>query len=199
MKKLKTLTPTELAAKLKRRAGNRTVSRADQYLCVYDDLRRGIQAIRPLNRRNVILIAHCVFGWMPTQLKINRKLIDRSTRILSRAGNGLNAAELGTLARTFQTSRGKSVVAAAKILHFIFPDKYPIWDKHIAKQWGTPSNGKRAARNCLAFTDALNNAINLRGGAEACAIMRNRLSRAGFVQKLTDLRVAELIVFQGPR
>ncbi len=158
--------------------------------------------MRPLDRHHAILIGHCVFGWMPTQLTVVGDSIDAAAQILCDAETrpkGVTAAKIRTLARTFQTSKGNSVVAAAKILHFIAPSLYPIWDKHVARQWGASPNGKKAGDEYVKFSKALRAAIELPDGGEACTIMRDHLSRAGFVGEITDLRAAELIIFQGPR
>jgi hypothetical protein len=199
---MRTLQIPELAAEFRDRASSRQISPSDPYLSVYPNLLDGIKTMRPLDRRNVILISHCVFGWMPTQLTINADSIDAAVQILREAetlSECVSAEQIRVLARTFQTAMGTSVVAAAKILHFIAPDSYPVWDKHVAKRWGASANGKKAAEEYRNFTCALRKTIEHPKGKEACRIMRERLSLAGFDTILSDVRVGELIIFQGPR
>jgi hypothetical protein len=77
--------------------------------------------------------AYFTYGWMPRIPKIN--LID-SEKILEllnqvKAKKELPIEEL----RQLQTTINGSIVGASKLLHFIRPDLYPIWDSNIAKHF----------------------------------------------------------------
>lgn len=53
------------------RASNRLINPKDRYLEVYPELLASVQALLPLNRQKLVFVAHAVFGWMPTQLRVN--------------------------------------------------------------------------------------------------------------------------------
>lgn len=80
---------------------------------------------------NLIIGSHFVYGWMPTRLKL--KLSDKKAilEILNkaRAGAPISVHELSAI----KTSINNSLVGASKLLHFINPHEYAIWDKKVNK------------------------------------------------------------------
>jgi hypothetical protein len=179
-------------------ADTRNIDPNDRYLSIYPELLQGVQALLPLNRRNLILIAHAIFGWMPTQLKLDMNRVDDALEILNNVL--LNQAivtvdDIALLADIFQTTNGRSVVAASKILHFLAPDRFPIWDSRVAAMWGVRPNGRGAAVNYHHFLQACLGFIGNDTGQQACVTLRNRLMQAGYAYPMTDMRVIELIFF----
>lgn len=88
-----------------------------------------------------IILAHAVYGWMPTVLDINfHENIEKAVLEL-RDGDYKKIEELRTVAKF----TNNSFVGASKFLHFIYPDKFAIWDSnilHVLKDFNLKVDGK---------------------------------------------------------
>jgi len=183
------------------RAKTRQINPRDGYLEVYPELLAGVQVLLPLDRQRLILAAHAVFGWMPTQLKVNMGQIDEAHVVLKRVlnnGSQITMNDLAFLASTFKTVKGNSVVAVSKVLHFLAPDHFPIWDRLVAKTWGLSPNGSSAATNYHRFIHACRTFISNPNGKSACNQLRGHLANSGYTYSMSDMRVIELIFFLSP-
>lgn len=183
---------------LSQRANTRQINANDRYLEVYPELLAGMQALLPLTRQNLALAAHAVFGWMPTQLRVDMGQINAALPIVNRVlpiGAQITTNDIALLASTFQAANGNSVVAASKILHFLAPERFPIWDRLVAKIWGLSSSGPEAAENYHGFLQACLQFADHPHGQQACAAFRQRLAQAGYTYPMSDMRVLELIFF----
>jgi hypothetical protein len=179
-------------------ATTRQIEQNDRYLQVYPELLQSIQALLPLDRPKLLLTAHAVFGWMPTQLRVHTGQLDAALNILKtilEIGADASVTDLALLASTFQTTGGNSVVAASKILHFLAPQRFPIWDRLVAKAWGLPPSGPRAPTNYFGFTHACRQFALDANGQQACQFLRQELARAGYNNSMTGLRLIELMLF----
>lgn len=186
---------------ISQRANTRRINANDRYLEVYPELLAGVQALLPLTRQNLILAAHSVFGWMPTQLRVNMAQVNTVLTILHGVlhdGANVTVDDLALMASTFQPTGGNSVVAASKILHFFAPNRFPMWDRWVAKTWELPPSGPQAAANYDGFIQACLQFELNPIGQQACATLRQRLAQAGYAYPMTDMRVIELIFFLPP-
>lgn len=85
-----------------------------------------------LSINDLVCGSHMVYGWMPTVLQLypNSKfdLKDAVSLVNSaKAGDSLNVSQLGDLASLVNNS----VVGASKLLHFVSPNNFAIWDSRI--------------------------------------------------------------------
>jgi hypothetical protein len=180
------------------RANSRQIIAGDRYLEIYPELLNGVQSLLPLTRQNLVLVAHAVFGWMPTQLRVNVTQLDHALNITEQVlldPNQITVNALPVLASTFQTVRGNSVVAASKVLHFLAPDHFPVWDRLVAKTWGLQASGSQAAANYHGFLQACREFIAHPDGKQACATLRQRLVQAGYSYPMSNMRIIELAFF----
>ncbi len=76
--------------------------------------------------------AYMVYGWMPTILDTEKGKINDSDllRSINSLGSKINTDDLHNVS----TFMNNSIVGASKLLHFIYPEKYPIWDSKICGQ-----------------------------------------------------------------
>jgi hypothetical protein len=81
---------------------------------------------------NLVIGIHFVYGWMPTIFEFKKKEIKEfiiATDILNKAKKGENLIheDYQTLKELFNGS----LVGTSKLLHFINPEKYAIWDSRV--------------------------------------------------------------------
>lgn len=82
---------------------------------------------------DVVLGAHMVYGWMPTVLGLDTAAVRGFT--LQQAAALLTAAKQRDLDKAELLSLkglvNNSIVGASKLLHFVEPARYPIWDSRL--------------------------------------------------------------------
>jgi len=188
----------EQVQELARLASTRAINQKDPGFEIYPELLQAFHELLPLNRQRLLLAGYAVYGWMPTQIRLapERLLsaLDTLTSILN-DGMELSVTDLWLLAETFRTQNGRSVVAASKILHFLAPQRFPIWDKYVADTWGRPASGDNAAKGYLEFINACHGFAADANGLQACGIFRQQFANAGYGYPMTNMRVLELIFF----
>lgn len=87
---------------------------------------------RPIDSAGYVAVAHMVYGWMPTVLELRTRsavpFADEAA-ILESARNGaaLSEDQLDQL----KASINNSIVGVSKLLHFLCPDRYAIWDSKV--------------------------------------------------------------------
>ncbi|MDD3769374.1 MAG: hypothetical protein PHV10_02055 [Sulfuricurvum sp.] len=84
-----------------------------------------------LTEEDLIISANFTYGWMPTILNFKSNKFNECVDILnvSKTKNRLEYEEIKTL----KTLVNNSLVGTSKLLHFINPDKYAIWDSRVCK------------------------------------------------------------------
>lgn len=142
-----------------------------------------------IDRNTVLLGASLVYSWMPRVLILDVGGLDESATILDAIRRGLEPST-GDLERLKKTINN-SLVGAAKLVHFIAPERFPIWDSRVSRFLGwsqrligdVPTYQKYvslcvAVAKLGAFTD-----IHARVEARLCPMDR--------------LRAAELLMYLG--
>lgn len=110
-----------------------SVPQGDSYIESYPYLCSHFSGKAVIVPQDVVLGAHMVYGWMPTVLGLDMRAV--------RGFSLLQAAELLTVAKKRDLDRGElsslkglinnSIVGVSKLLHFVEPDRYPIWDSRL--------------------------------------------------------------------
>jgi len=112
-------------------AGTR-IDQAQSYIRAYPHLLAVLSARQVLAEQDLIAGAHMVYGWMPTILEIHpgeSTGIEEGVVLLNRARveGQLSVDDIGRLASLIN----RSVVGASKLLHFVNPAAFAIWDSRI--------------------------------------------------------------------
>ena len=110
----------------------------------------------------LVVLAHAIYGWMPTileisnsdqvgQLNIVKAIKKINTGLTSDYSN--HTEEIRSLARF----TNNSFVGLSKLLHFLFPENYAIWDNNIRSILGigTPTNN---VNKFITYQKAINDA-----------------------------------------
>ncbi|WP_177765187.1 hypothetical protein [Flavobacterium sp. I3-2] len=86
-----------------------------------------------LTESDVVIGVGFTYSWMPTILKnLNLSKLDRVTSILNNVKQGVEISDDDLL--LLKEFSNNSLVGASKLLHFINPEQYAIWDSWICKQ-----------------------------------------------------------------
>lgn len=101
----------------------------DQYTDVYPHLISYFKEKSILAAEDFIRGAHMVYAWMPTILTVYSTDLDEVVSLINKAKNegNLQEDEIETIA----TVVNNSVVGTSKLLHFIAPEHFPIWDSRV--------------------------------------------------------------------
>jgi len=173
-----------------------TIPVGDSYLQTYPHLLNGINSLMPLDQDRLLIAGSSIFCWMPTQSRIDTSLLTASLAIITNLKtHPLTKAYLLQLANTFQTIRGSSVVAASKLLHFLYPDEYPIWDSRVRQNYGHTPRKDHQSDIYMSYTATVKSLKSDLQVQTACANLNMRINAAGYPGSLTITRLIELCLF----
>lgn len=102
----------------------------ENYLISYPHFINYFNNLQIINKENIIIGISFTYSWMPTILKsIKLDNLDDVIIILNKVklGEMIEENELFILKKSFNNS----LVGTSKLLHFINPEKYAIWDSKV--------------------------------------------------------------------
>ena len=102
----------------------------DSYIKTYPEFIQYFKNISNISKHNLVISSHFVYGWMPTIIEL--KFQDMEGGVLKSLNNAKNGAMLtvGEL-ELLKSTINNSLVGLSKLLHFINPADYAIWDSRI--------------------------------------------------------------------
>lgn len=111
-------------------AQNLTLDPTNSYLVSYPEFIEYFASIPLITRHHLIIGTHFAYGWMPKILRLGQVDINVALGLLNyaKAGHTLSLQQLKLLKQLINNS----AVGLSKLLHFIRPDLYPIWDSNVA-------------------------------------------------------------------
>lgn len=177
--------------KLKREIENFKVDEENSYLNSYQEFIQYFSKIPKIEKHHLIISSHFVYGWMPTILKLKLNNLEEVLQILNKAKTDkiLNSKELEKL----RISINNSLVGSSKLLHFINPEIYPIWDSKIFKYWSgnKTTYGIQKPENYLEFTNQVKETIQHKEFAK----IHNKINEL-LKYDVSSVRALELLIFQ---
>jgi hypothetical protein len=167
----------------------RCIDASEQYLRTYPELLRSTALLaREMGEDALPAIAHMAYGWMPTILK---KFSDSKPAIVGPATGCRSIEEASGLIQSLEDSPiNNSWVGMSKVLHFVNPDFFPIWDSRVAKHFDlkiTQVNKKNHFLEYLSFIAKHRNKDAVKKVQEAF------VKEAGY--SVSDVRACEFILF----
>jgi hypothetical protein len=101
----------------------------DSYIKTYPEFICFFKNINIISKHDLVISSHFVYGWMPTIIELKFQHMEDVLKFLNKAKNGniLTIVELELL----KSSINNSLVGLSKLLHFINPIDYAIWDSRI--------------------------------------------------------------------
>ena len=101
----------------------------DPYLSVYPLLLECCKRQKINDRIALAGIAHMVYGWMPTIIEFNTD-IEIDDQIFDMISKGSMDPKL---LNKLKSAVNNSIVGVSKLLHFLNPNDYAIWDSRVYK------------------------------------------------------------------
>lgn len=177
----------------------------DIYLLSYKEFIEFLD-VEKIENHHAIIAAQFTYGWMPTALKDKNKDISFNdiAQILNNAKNGkdLDDSDYEDLMKKINNS----IVGMSKILHFVNPNKYPIWDSNIyfyitqSKYYNANKYGTIEAYK--AYTDKIHHIASGIKENKSYKEMIDRLVKDimhNYGYEISYIRAIELIMFETQR
>jgi hypothetical protein len=148
---------------------------------------------------NLLTTALMIYGWMPTIPVLNTAAIGDLPTTLNKLKAHGEPLHLSALEHV-QTFMNNSMVGSSKLLHFVRPDVYPIWDSRISASIGGQTHAAYMGnpRNYQAYMEALSTII--RDQNQSLTTLKSAvvdlLDKQGVdANAWTDMRILEFVLF----
>jgi hypothetical protein len=144
-----------------------------------------------ISKHNLVIGINFTYGWMPTIFDFRSEKFDEAVSILNDAKKGIlpTVEELEILKGLFN----KSLVGTSKLLHFINPDKFAIWDSRVYRYLTGEEAYDQRIGNCEAYLSFLTFLEFLTQKTEYEKAHNFICDKLGY--PMTKFRTAELIMY----
>jgi len=135
--------------------------RSHTYLSTYPDIIHFAQQINPDSDQQFRQLALMVYGWMPRVLRIDAAHSQLAEQEMVAARNSTIANYRNIEVQHIAICL-RSLVGASKLLHFINPEVFPIWDSKIQAFCGRQNsdNAMKKLANYYQYVDEVHAIIN---------------------------------------
>lgn len=172
---------------------------ANSYIPSYPHLLSYFAGRSAITPDQVVQGAHMVYGWMPTVLELDMVAtkgasLQRAAGLLDIARDSdLDGQQLGEL----KGMVNNSIVGASKLLHFVAPDRYPIWDSRIYEFCNGKAGHAYQVNNVAAYL-GYRAALQALAADPRCAAFHAAVNaKVGYA--VSRLRALELMMFLAVR
>ena len=173
---------------------NNFKSTEENYLLSYPYFLNYFQNLESINLENLVIGISFTYSWMPTILKaLNLKNTEKVVFILNEVKKGklIDEQQLTTLKTTFNNS----LVGTSKLLHFINPKQYAIWDSRVFRFLNDVEPHKYRLEKPKAYIECLNLIEELKNEKAFTAFFELMKQKVGY--DITEYRALELAFFKG--
>jgi hypothetical protein len=166
------------------------IDASEQYLRTYPQLLRSTALlVREMGEDALPAIAHMAYGWMPTILK---KFSDSKPGIVGPATECRSFEDVSALIQSLDDSPiNNSWVGLSKVLHFVNPDFFPIWDSRVATHFSLKNAYQVNKKNH--FLEYLSFIAKHRNNDAVKKVQEAFVKEAGY--SVSDVRACEFILF----
>lgn len=165
------------------------------YIISYHEFVKYFSDLKEVTKHHLIIGIHFVYGWMPTILELypkSEETFDEAVIILNKAKNRsgllLSVDDLNKLKELFNNS----LVGTSKLLHFINPEQYAIWDSRVYR-YLTGKEAHNKIGNPDLYLDYLSLCKEIAARKEYDEIHKEITNAVGY--DVTKTRSIELIMF----
>lgn len=143
-----------------------------------------------LGLEELVIGSNMIYGWMPTIMKLKSREFAPALDALNKAKRGemLQDEELMSIASVVNNS----LVGTSKLLHFINPNLYPIWDSRVC-HWLFGEKSSFQVKRVDKYRSYIKLCHRLASDEEFLDLVKQFEQHIGYA--VTPIRVAELIMF----
>ena len=173
---------------------NNFKSTEENYLLSYPYFLNYFQNLESINLENLVIGISFTYSWMPTILKaLNLKNTEEVLFILNEVKKGklIDEQQLTTLKTTFNNS----LVGTSKLLYFINPKQYAIWDSRVFRFLNDVEPHKYRLEKPRAYIEYLKLIEELKNEKAFTAFFELMKQKVGY--DITEYRALELAFFKG--
>lgn len=171
------------------------VRQDDSYILSYPHILSYFSGKTTFDAADVVRGAHMVYGWMPTVLELypetpNDDLAVGATILTKAKETGvLSDEEIASLASLVN----HSLVGASKLLHFVAPDRFAIWDSKIYAFVFQKKPHNYRVNEVAAYRRYLSLLAGIRSDSRFDAFHESVNEKIGY--EVSPLRAIELVMF----
>jgi hypothetical protein len=158
----------------------------------YPEFINYFDSISVISKHHLVIGINFTYGWMPTIFDFRTDRFEESVEILNKVkkGNIPSTNELEILKGLFNNS----IVGTSKLLHFITPEKFAIWDSRVYWYLTKQEPYENRIGNCETYLKHLEFCNYLTSLKEFENIHKIVCDEIGY--SMTKLRTVELIMYQ---
>lgn len=143
-----------------------------------------------LTEHDLVIAANFTYGWMPTILEFKSNEFDLAVSVINKAKHSKRISDEELL--ILKKLMNNSIVGVSKILHFINPNVYAIWDSRVCNFLTGKSHAYKVQKSGL-FWAYLDLCQKVAAAPEFEVIHRNYQEKVGY--EITPMRTVEQIMF----
>ena len=147
--------------------------------------------IETITKHHLIIGINFTYGWMPTIFDFRSENFEEALDILNKAKSGVvpTVEQLKILKGLFNNS----LVGATKLLHFINPEKFAIWDSRVYNYLTGDNAYNHRIGNCESYLSFLTFCTYLTNDKNYEKVHNEICKKLGY--QMTKFRTAELIMY----
>ena len=173
---------------------NNIDSSKENYFQSYTYFLNYFKNLDSINLENILIGISFTYSWMPTILKsIRLENPENVIAILNdvKIGKQINEEQLFILKKSFNNS----LVGTSKLLHFINPNQYAIWDSRVFRFLNNEKPHKYKLEKPKTYIEYLNFIENLKSEKIFNTFYDLMKQKVGY--EITEYRALELAFFKG--
>jgi hypothetical protein len=157
----------------------------------YPEFLKYFKNLDEITKHTLVIGISFVYGWMPTIFDFRSDNFDEAIKVLNKAKNGTELITIDDLT-LLKGLFNNSLVGSTKLLHFINPDKYAIWDSRVYRYLTNNNNYNQIEiyNNYLDYLTFCQELINQQG----FSLLKNHIEESvGY--SMTPFRIVDLIMY----
>jgi hypothetical protein len=161
------------------------------YLRSYPEFVQYFNYIDVITEHNLVIGINFVYGWMPTIFEFTSDNFTSALKLLNAAKSEyrLSEKELSELKSLFNNS----LVGTTKLLHFINPNQYAIWDSRVFRYLTGEKPHANRIGNPLSYLAYLEWARSATYHEEFPILKKYLVNKVGY--EMTDYRIVDLVAY----
>jgi hypothetical protein len=166
----------------------------DSYIDSYTAFLNYFNELPIMEHKHLIISSHFVYGWMPTMIQLNSKNSEEVLKYLNavKSNHDLKENEIEIIKECVNNS----MVGTSKLLHFINPKNYAIWDSRIFR-YVTGKKSQYGISNPKSYLQYLEKMKSISQSEKYYKI--HDIVQGHFKYSITPMRAIEIVMFETDR